>query len=277
MIMRFRKILIPVDFTINTEVAIQKALRLTGEGPASLHLVHVERTGRSGFPSPASLRVIHGAARPVVGASARLENLKTRLEGLGRDIIIKNYVIQNRSVENAIIELAAGIGPELILISKNSRHSWFPFLNTVVPNKIAKRTGIPVLTFKPGSMNSEIKTIVVPLNHEFPAQKVDILNALKKRGGIRIRLLAFRGNDTPDQMAPVLLHVYQLLGKGTFTDIRCDTLPSPDGARAILAYCRKVEADLLVVTPGAGTKTGWMDRQISDLISPDSKTHVLAI
>ena len=42
----FNKILIPVDFSFNTEIALKKAVGLAGAEETTIHLLHVTRPGK---------------------------------------------------------------------------------------------------------------------------------------------------------------------------------------------------------------------------------------
>ncbi len=42
----FDKILIPVDFSLNTEIAVKKAVELVGSDATVIHLLHVVRPGK---------------------------------------------------------------------------------------------------------------------------------------------------------------------------------------------------------------------------------------
>lgn len=277
---QFEQILIPVDFTINTQVAIGKALSIAEPGNSTLHLLHVRPVSLKNFLGYDVFSKDYGVKSSVRAENfitAKMQSLKTTIYQKCPDIQVTTYTVNDISVEAAIIKKVMEIMPDMILLAKKSHHSLLPFLNTVVPTRIAQQTKIPVLTSKPGSIDHTLKTIVVPIGKTFPQKKIDIINALKRRSRFNIRLLAFREDEDSNQIPGILIHVYRLLRQGALNDIQYETVSGKNKAKAILAYCEKVDADLLIVTPESETKIGWLNKHISDVMPAASKTQVLAI
>ncbi|HET9277101.1 MAG TPA: universal stress protein, partial [Flavitalea sp.] len=198
--MSFNSILVPVDFTINTLVAITKGIQLC-EGPnPEMHLFHVrsamDRGILGGYRHLGSYFNDEKEDRNF-RLQQRLEEYLTLIRRSKNNINTSYRISYATTIEIAIAERAKDIGADLIVIGKNSQHSLFPFLNTVVPNRLAKRTGISVLTVKPGALSSTLKTVVVPLNSRYSEKKVNIINELKKKFYLNIRLLLIveRGDD----------------------------------------------------------------------------------
>src|SRR5688572_1238140 len=147
--MGFNTILIPVDFTVNTRVAITKGIQLC-EGPdPEIHLIHVPQVLTRG---------IFGYYRQLVsffhdkkeqdnsGLQQRLEECLSYIGKLRNDITTCYWIAYSTTIEKAIAHKARDLAADLIIIAKNSQHSLLPFLNTVVASRLAKQTGISVLT-----------------------------------------------------------------------------------------------------------------------------------
>lgn len=277
---QFGQILVPVDFTINTQVAIGKALSLAEPGNSVLHLLHVNSVPRKnflGYNVFSKDNSANGSVRAENFITAEMQSLKGTIYQERSDIHVMMHTVNDINVEAAIIKKAMEIMPDIILLAKKSHHSLLPFLNTVVPTRIAQQTQIPVLTSKPGSIDHGIKTIVVPIGKIFPQKKIDIINAFRRRSPLHIRLLAFREDENSNQIPGILIHVYRLLRQRALSDIQYETVAGKNKAKAILSYCKKVDADLLIVTPESETKIGWLNKHISDVMPAASKTQVLAI
>jgi len=279
--MSFNSILIPVDFTVNTLVAITKGIQLC-EGPnPEIHLFHVRSAMDSG---------ILGCYRHLVSyfndenedhnfrLQQRLEEYLTLIRKSKNNINTCYRISYATTKEKAIAQRAKDIGADLIVIGKNSQHSLFPFLNTVVPNRLAKRTGISVLTVKPGALSSTLKTVVVPLNSRYSEKKVNIINELKKKFYLNIRLLLIveRGDD-PEKLQTSLVDTCRMLNNRSLDTVSYEILHTAKKNWDILSYCRKVDADLLIVHPGTETKIWWLNKHISDQLPVNSKTQVLAV
>lgn len=276
----FNTVLIPVDFTVSTDVALQKALSLCTEQGGSIHLLHVPQKPAvrlSGF-----YRLLFGTSKQEQiyaerQAREKIEQLAMLVRDCRKETTVLGW-IANGTIETVISEKAKEIGADLIVIGKNSHHSLLPFLNTVVSSRIAKKTGIAVLTAKPGSINFPIKTVVIPVSEEFSDKKMAMINALRKKAWIQIRLVSFVRESNMQHVLPqALLHAYRRLKNNLINEVTCKVLHGPNKALAILRYCEEVDADLLIVSPGSETRIGWLNKHISDVLPVRSKTQVLAI
>ena len=279
--MSFNTILIPVDFTVNTRVAIAKGIQLC-EGPnPEVHLFHVPKLISNGIFSYYQHVVNYFNGENEQGKLKPQQRVEEWLRYIGelRTEITTSYSVSySAMIEKAIAEKAKEIAADLIVIGKNSQHSLLPFLNTVIPSRLAKRTDISVLTVKPGALSSTLKTVVVPINSVYSGKKVDIINDLKKKFYLNIRLLLIVDRDDDlEKLQTSLVNTCRMLKNRSLDTISYEILHVGKKNWDILSYCRKVDADLLIVHPGAETKIGWFNKHISDELPVNSKTQVLAV
>lgn len=279
--MHFSSILIPVDFSVNTEVAVQKGLDLCEAPDPTIHLLHALGPSTASF-----FRGYHGwTRRSPLRRDDRLRKTRYRLEQLAETIRrqrpglrVTCSIIQDSSVEKAIVKKAEEVLPDLIIIGKNSQHSLLPFLNTVVPARIINKTGAPVLTVKPGCLDQVLRMVVVPIGIQFPEKKIAVINSLRKKFGVHIRLLiVLEQNDNAELLQASLVNICRVLKTGSTDNLSYEVLPVQHKAADILRYCRRVGADLLIVHPESEDRVGWMNKHISDELPVQSRTQVLAI
>lgn len=278
---RFRNILIPVDFSINTEVAIAKALALCKDDPSVIHLLHINQTVVT-----SSLHYLHhyttghtakDAAEMNSLSEASLTVLKNDIEKRSPHSTVLTWTIFDEPVEEVIIKKANLLKVDLIIIGKHSNHSIFPFLNTIVTNRVAAQSKVPVLVVKPGSLYREIKTVVIPVGQHFPAKKLELLEALRWKSAIHVRLVSFHMEEG-DTSRQSLLNVFRVLKNQFFHAVGFDMLGGTNKARALLKYCNKIGADLMIVYPYKETSVdSWTGRHISDLLPASSGTQVLSV
>lgn len=279
--MSFNTILIPTDFTVNTEVAIQKGIELC-EGPnPSIHLLHVPQiTPESpfGYYRYLTSYPFNDTEESIRAANEKLYQWRYLIEQARHDVATFGWIPYNVPISKAIEQKARRINADLIIIGKNSQHSLLPWLNTVIPSHIAKQTNISVLTVKPGSLSSPLRTVVVPIGTMFPEKKVEIINSLGNKYFIHIRLLILvrKGDDT-SKLQTSLINIYRRLKNRSLDNISYDMLQTTNKGWDILNYCRKVDADLLIVHPESETRIGWFNKHISDELPTNSKTQILAV
>ena len=270
----FRKILIPVDFSANTEVAVKKALELAEDGSV-IHLLHV-------LNKPGIMRAI--LDRKNAGYIFKeevdivLKQWEREIEGGRENIKAKTWMAMDGRVQNVIEIKARQLDVDLIIICKKSQHSWLPFLNTVSPHKLVHNTGKPVLTVKPGSIYSKVKTVIVPVSDEIIDYKIDAISALSQKFKINVHLVTFVDAGRPDDVfAAPLLQLYQWIKNNLHCAVEYGVLRGSNKAKAILRYAENVDADMLLVCPEVETKIGWLNTHISDVLPPASKMQVFAV
>lgn len=255
----FKNILIPVDLTINSEVAIEKALELTADD-TKLNLLHVEATST------------------VADVKRRMDQLVHEIREKKPGIEVQ-FEIKKGPVQRTIERFARKSGSDLLIIGKKSTRTWFPFLNTVVPSRLVKNTGVPVLTVKPGSAQSTIRIVVVPVNNEVSMHKLNIINAICNKFNVKIHLVTFMNENLQpaDENASSLLHTYQWLRSSHLCKVEYAVLGKGNKARSILKYAEEMNADMILLNAETESRIGCWDRHISDVLPPGSKMQVMAI
>ena len=263
MALSFNMILVPVDFTVNTEVAVRKALEIADLAKAQIHLLHVETNRDQGQNI----------------TEKKLCQWKTTIEETIPTIKVSYTIVQDSHVQAAIGEYADILKPDIIIIGKKAEHSWFPFLNTVIPNTLAIETGRAVLTVKPGAMHNRIKTLVVAVSDEVPGYKMETITALCKKFRIKVHLVAFLNeeNTTTEFSTTGLLKFYKWVRDTIHCPVDYAVLQGGNKARAMLNYAYKVNADILLVHPKTETKISWWNSHISDVLPAESKMQILAV
>jgi nucleotide-binding universal stress UspA family protein len=272
-----RNILIPVDFSVNTDVAIEKGLDLAEIG-STIHLLHVHR-----FDLPLVLPAMHWAS-PILPAdleqtSQKLEQTKHQIESARPGINVCTWIIPGAPVQKEIEKKAIALGADLVIIGKRKYHPLFPLFNTVIPKKIIARTGIAVLAVKPESINSKTRTIVIPVFQQATYYKKDIVAAICNKLRLKIHLVTFSENAKGQKAANAtfLLQVYQWLKAATNCSVEHELLAGNNKTDSIINYASRINADILLLHPEAEIKTGKITKYVEGGVSTARKLQVLAI
>ncbi|HEX2606866.1 MAG TPA: universal stress protein [Flavisolibacter sp.] len=275
----FQHIIVPVDLTINTEVAIRKAIELSDTG-TTIHLLHVQQYKGALL----SLRAYAHLMKSDHATSAdriheKLLQWKEAILEEWTHLSVCIWIRPEADVQRAIENLSLRLQADMIVIGKNSHHSWMPFLNTVIPSRMVRKTGIPVLTVKPGAFHHKTRTVVIPISSSATRHKMEAMVTLCKKFQVTVHLVTFMNEDNKplDFQASALLQMFQWLQTSLHCPVEYAVLHGSNKARAILKYAYKIHADLLLVHPETETRVDWMHRHISDLLPPTSKVQVLAI
>ncbi|HEX6848169.1 MAG TPA: universal stress protein [Chitinophagaceae bacterium] len=277
----FRNILIPVDFEINTEMAIKKAIELSDEREATINLFHVQRNS---FFSKLNHRTTNGFNNDweigPLNVSEEMLKWKELIQTNYPDLKVKADIKKAPSIQNAIISKGKAIEADLIIICKHSYNKLFTFLNTVFPNRIAKMTGAPVLTFMPGSFYTKTKCIVVPIGPTIPKRKIDMLVAFKQKFRISIHLVTVlkEKQNSNEFSAYALMQTYKFLKDIVQCPLHHEVLHGNNVAAAAFNYAKSIKADMLLVEPELETQLSTFPKKhINDELKPNSKLQILAV
>jgi nucleotide-binding universal stress UspA family protein len=270
MAITFNRVLIPVDFSLNTEIAIKRAVGLIAGDDTILHLLHVVRPGEGSVHS-----------FKVWAANKEMEKWVDQIHAMQGAMRVKLHILKGRSVQRMIIECAAMVKPDLIIIGKqNTRRRW-SFFPGVSPAGIAKKSNFPVLTVKPGSAGSRTRVIVIPVRDFLPERKLEWAVLLARRYKAQIHLLAIQDQPEPKEWAlpQVFLKAYHHLREQLHHPIEYASSGRLSPAKATLNYAELIMADMILVNPGSesGIPGFAGSRHISDLLGRDSKIQVLDV
>jgi nucleotide-binding universal stress UspA family protein len=269
----FKTIVIPVDFTANTDLALSKVLELVNTGEVVIHLIHAFK-----FGILANRLNKQERKAALVRADAKLNECKESIEDDLPSAKVFCWVIPSKSVQHTIVKKACELSADLIVISKKSNHSLFPFFNTVIPSQIARASGCAVLTVKPGALHNKIKNVVVLVAEGLPRQKMEVLEALCKKNRIKIFLITFADKvSSMGTAASELLRLYQWLKASNHCQVEYAVLPGHKKATTILHYAELNDADVLLLNLEAVSKSDWSGKHICDALSPTSRVQVLTI
>lgn len=277
-------ILIPVDFSGNTSIALAKAMNIFPPGHAlTIHLFHVQPPRVTG-QIRAIINYIKGYSRQQVNADIsasqrRLENLKHRIQQKQPSWKILTWVGFGETIQESITAKARQLDVDLIIIGKTSRHKLLPFRNKVTPGKLAFLSAKPVLTVKHGGVANPIKTVVIPLDGQFPKNKLAMLEAIAFHSAITVRLVTFEEKTGPSLAdRQLIFDTFRTFKNRSRYHVTYESISGKNKPIALLNYCGQVDADILIVYPGSETQTGyWLRSQISDLIQTDSRIQLLSL
>jgi nucleotide-binding universal stress UspA family protein len=278
----FRTILVPVDFSINTQVAIKKCLEIAEPEGTAIHLFHVHT----------SLSTWWGNVRQILSGRKllkktdysislkKLQEWKSLVEDNNSNISVEIDSVETMTVENAIVEKAMRLVPDIVVIGKNRNHARFSFLNTVSPHRIAKATGFPVLTVRPGSIYNKVKSVVVPIGSFVPEKKMELILALRKKYRLSIHLVTIMSGkqNANDFSAHALLNSYRFLRDVANCPLDHEILHGSNIARSSLKFAQQIKADMLVVDSDKETIiTSFPGKYISDELTPNSRLQILTV
>jgi nucleotide-binding universal stress UspA family protein len=276
----FKNILIPVDFSVNTEVAVKHAIELTDASGSSIHLLHVVKPKNiwnkvSVSKQPGSSLSGNHYENDII---IKLQEWKHAIEESIQNSNVTVCIVEG-AVHNSIADAAKQIKPQLLIIGKKNNSGYFTFFNTVDPNGLAKSTGCPVLTAMQGAFNTKTKIIVVPVGSIIPKRKIELVVVFAEKYRAKIHLVAMQNKmGAADIERKALLDTYRILKTGLPNPIEYHLLNATNFTKATLDYAECIGADIVFVSPETETKiSNFTGKHINDVLASTSKLKILSV
>ena len=272
-------ILVPVDFSINTEVAVKKAVELAQAPGTVIHLLHVRSfqnawnhiLGRNGHSNMDKEKYNSDALR-------KLKEWKVAIELTIPQTTVKIYLVEG-SVHTKITQVAIHIKARLVIIAKKRNPDFFGLSASVYPDRLAKYSTCPVLAIKRGSMQNKIKTIVVPVRSFVPLRKIELAIEFAKRDRAQIHVVTLQSKlATWNTDRNYLIETYRLLKSRLINAVEYHILNGTNLPKATLEHARQIGADMILANPCSETKIkGFTCRYMNDLLLASSKLQILLV
>ncbi|MBS1916772.1 MAG: universal stress protein [Bacteroidetes bacterium] len=263
----FKNILIPVDFSLTTEIAVRKSLELIDPEGSTVHLLHV-------------LLPKFSKSSHYDKTTTELLKWKKIIDEIYPGFPVNIHIVEGKHVEEAVIKKAEEIKPDLIIIAKNSNRKWFSFNKIIDAGNLATETHCATLVIKPGSVKNQIRSIVIPVVSRVPARKLDMLIPLAARKKATVFLLSMMSEATgfdDSSTTHALIETYRILKGEVNCQVYHKIISGNNIARAALQFARMVDADVLLVNPDESRVSSFARLDITDMLMRDSKLQVLAI
>jgi nucleotide-binding universal stress UspA family protein len=185
---RFRKLLVPIDFSEHADAALDCAVGLAKAGGGSLHLVHAYEIPLGTIP-PYGVEVPQALLLGVRDAAARrLEKATQKAQGAGIEC---EAHLAHGPAASTIVETAQQLGVDLVVMGTRGLTGLKHVLLGSVAERVVRTSPCPVLTLKSDcAAFARLERILVPTDfsdHARPA--LDLAIELAKQHGASIHLL----------------------------------------------------------------------------------------
>lgn len=282
MVKLFKKILVPVDFTEGSEIAIRKAVQLAEPFEAAICLLYVCKPlfSLNIFSNTGYIVAPVTEIFTIKEIEQKIQGYKSYIRENLDGVIVETSISETGKMQQRIEETADVFGPDLIIIYNKGNKSIFPFFNTVSPGRIARKTDCPVLTIKEGSGEKKIRNIVVPVTYRVPQRKLDIAIKLAKVFNANIHLISFPDCQEDDENpGHAFIESFKKIRENASLVIRHGPISGNDIARAVLKYSESVQADMILVNPVTESSIHYMigKMHLSDMLNENSPIQILDI
>jgi nucleotide-binding universal stress UspA family protein len=282
----FNNILVPVDFSNASELAIEKAIDIANHFKCNIHLVFApaNRIGKKYGQRSSSNNgsTIDGSTvdRSTVDAEARLSQLQNRYTTQLHPGLLIHSSLRKGNMNRAVIEYTLRHNIDLVIIGKSGGLVRNLISGTYSINEITKHIECPVLTVRKDTASDKWMNIVLPVCSVLPIRKIMFASYLARKYNSRIHLLAMADdeNGKSADSNKYLSKAYQLLRDNTNLMIECHMIRGHNIADTTLRFAQKINADLIVINPGQESRLpGFVNKLLDGSLFSNSKIPVMTI
>jgi len=275
----FNKILVPVNFNRNTDLALDKAIQLANHFDCDIHMIHVQTPAATfpflynGFFSGSFI------TKSNEKCISLLKELEERCKGKLQDGLLITSAIVQGNWQSVLKQTIIAEHIDLVIIPKNRRKFGSALIQQIDLNRLSQQTQCPVLTVTRSFNVNHLQNIVVPINDSLPVRKLTIATYLCREAHGSIHLMGSGGNSYGGrEKRRYLIRAYQMLSDYGHIKIHCSLPENYDNPASTLAYARNVKADLIVVNTGKESLLkGWWNKLRGKYLYKESDIPVLII
>jgi nucleotide-binding universal stress UspA family protein len=273
------KILIPVDFSDTSMLAIKHGRALaqkTKAGIYLLHVVNVQFVSQNMFLPSVSL----DQSLIEKKANDRLTELANEISK-EYDILVQT-IIKTGSPSTEVSKVAKEIGASLIVMGT---HGYSPLEELVIGStalKVITKAHCPTMAMSADATHIGYKTVVLPIDNTVNSrQKVHFTLEFAKRFDATVYAVGLLSSDEADETPAMelILHQIKVLAKEKNVKIESEILSNVSNrANATVKFVEKVSGDVIVImTDQDAELSGFFLGPYSQQVIHLSKVPVIAI
>lgn len=275
----FNKILVPVDFSVESVFAIVKAAALAMQYKCSLTLVHVIT------PTPQSdLRYTgyHFFATDRTDLTSgkireKLEGLVETLRSDNNEKIQIDIVVVVGFWNDTVLEFIRNNQVDLVLLGQKKLlyRKRKMILN---PDFISSKTNIPVITVPVNRNMTGLHSIVIPVTDFLPVRKLIYGVYIASKDRCVIQLLGIKNKRTEKRINYYLKRAYQLIRDHCDLTVELEMVSNNNVAEAVSQYAKDNRAGLVILNPGSQTRMpGFFSRLWGNILQKQAAPPVLTV
>ena len=274
-----KKILVPVDFTETSDIAVAKATALARLLKAELFFIHIIEFNRYFYAIDPNMQV----ALPSLLDIKKVVDKKMLVlqKKIKREFGIQPKVlVTSGEIPSEIIDYSQKKKIDLIIMGTHGASGFQEFFIGSNAQRVVTLSEIPVLTMQKKSSKSGFKNILIPIDNALHSrEKVNLAMMFADLFGAKIHILGL-----PDSKEKQELDKFKIKLESVEKIVNEDNLPykttivyGENLAKAALNYSTKNKCDLIAINTGHESKsTGIFLGAFAQQIVNHSKIPVLS-
>lgn len=275
----FNKILVPIDFSQKSKIALDKAVDIATKYSCSIHLLHVVSYSPLTTVALAEghMAIPFNMIENEKELGYRLESMCEEIKLQARDSVHVSYSVLKGSWDDIIIHLVNENNFDMVLIGQKAR-TFKKRSMLLNPDLIAEKTNIPVLTVPVNRRLVRLFSIVIPITDFLPVRKLMYGIYIASNDNTVIKLLGVENRQNKDAVQYYLEKASSLIRKNCEVAVDTELIVSDNVAQAVNQYAALQAADLIIVNPNTETKMpGYFSTLLGNIIQKYSSPPVLTV
>lgn len=273
----FNKILVPVDFSMRSKRAVEKAMLLAGEYQCSVTLLHVvsRYPWRSHLIKAGGGKVFIDNRRETEFRLWKFAKAASRFAGLPAPVI--NTVVQEGPWNDVMVRYIHAHQIDLVLAPQKKL---LPSITggTFNIDIIASVTNVPVITLPYEKKITRLQTIVIPVTDFLPVRKIMYGIYMAASSNATLQLLQVKNDSSGDTSEHYLYKAYRLIQDNCSVHADIEAASGVSVAAAIEEYMQRKTAGLVIVNPGVQTKLpGLFSRLLGRIMQQQAVAPVMTL
>lgn len=240
-----KKILIPIDFSDTSKLALEHAVFMAERYGAEIVFLHVFES--FSYQMEISQMLIDSVK---VG-----DLVKGKLDELAKEVHRKSGVsisteVTTGSVATNIVETAEQLGADVIVMGTHGSSGFEEFFVGSNAYKVVSKSAIPVLSVQDGASNVAYKNIIVPLDlSKGSRQKLQYIAPLAKKYSSRLHLISLvteKDADVEYKLDVINKQVQEYL-KSEDVPFIVKRLYGDNRAKMVIDYATEINAELITI------------------------------
>lgn len=276
---KINKVLIPLDFSDTSKLALDHAVHICKKFDADLHLLHVYTSS--------NVEVLPNLESTGFNVNAQeIKNVITEeLNKIGNDIYEKHklgYQIEVRdgSISKEISKTATEVKADLIVMGTHGVSGFEEFFLGSNAYRTVTASTVPVLTIQGHAKSEGYGKIVMPIDSsKHSRDKVTQVVAFAKAFNAKVYIAGLITEEHEEESKVFNLKVKQVQehfeAKGV--DFETEIIHGDDIAKMTIKYSEKVGADLVIVMTEQEASTGLFMGPYAQQVVNHSKIPILSV
>lgn len=271
------KILVPIDFSETSKVALSHAASLCEKFNAEMYLMHAVTTANFEVFPNLNIRSKFDDIREVAIAELSIIRDEVREKHkVGVDIIIKDG-----RPSNAIVDSAKEINADLIVMGTHGVSGFQEFFIGSNAYRVVTAVDIPILTLKHHAKKTAYENILLPLDHTIHSiGKIAHTAHFAEAFGATVHITALISEEGKDHAPQINMKVKQAEDYLENRNIKFVTHvieSNDDVATMTMNQSEKVNADLIFIMSGQQVSTGLFMGPYAQRLVNHCKTPIVSI